>query len=297
MKTRYILLVLGVVSCCAASAGCEWSDEIINIEKEDSFIVPLDMLAPEGEQVALEARLEYIDGLSGIRGETLEFVYEGDVAGRAPTNSEGVARIEFKPPKAGDYEFTVRLAKDSDRKAVSAPLTLCVRRREQEFIITDVDHTISDAGSLEFVRTKLKDIKPVKDSAKILRKLSKRYTIIYLTGREDIFRRKTKIWLEEKDFPVGPVFFWNVQEGEWSHEKYKTHLIAKLKRDWPNIRAGFGDLPGDAYAYMTNGLRIYIVRPEKKDEEAERAEFPGGVTFIESWKDEGMQKELLPEDD
>ena len=301
MRRHTILFVTAVLSCAAAFAGCEWSREIIDIEEEDSLIVPFDVLAADGETVVLQARLEYIDGLSGIRGETLEFEYDGRVIGRAMTNSEGVARVEFEPPTVGDYEFKVRPADGSGRRAAPAPLTLCVRRRGQEFIITDVDKTISDAGYFDFVRKKAKNIKAMKDSAKMLRELSGRYTIIYLTGREDIFRRKTKIWLEDRDFPVGPVFFWDVQRDEFSHERYKTELIGRLKRDWPNIEIGFGDLPGDAAAYLANGLRAYIIRREGKEdreeERAERAKFPGGVTFIESWKDKDMRKELLPEDD
>lgn len=299
MKSIKILASLAALVCVAA--GCEWSGDVLDIEKEDCLIMPFDALSPEGEAVMLEARLEFIDGLSGIRGETLEFERGGEVIGREMTNAEGIARMEFRPPKTGDYVFTVKLAADSGRKAAPSPLTLCVRNREEEFIVTDVDKTIADADYLEFVQKEAKEIEPVKDSVKMLKDLSKHYTIIYLTAREELFRRKTKIWLEDKEFPVGPVFFWDVQRDELSHEKYKTELIAKLKGDWPNIRAGFGDLLGDARAYLVNGLRVYIVRRQLKEsdeeEQAERAGFPVDVRFLESWKDKEMAKELLPEKD
>jgi hypothetical protein len=298
---RSFLLSLAAVLAFALM-GCEAFDEVINFEREDSFIIPYDALSPFGETVRLEAKVEYIDGLSGIRGETLVLEYDGEDVASALTDSGGLAIFEFDPPKAGDYDFTVKLAEDSARKAEEAPLMLCVREPGTRFIVTDVDKTISDASYTEFLRTEAKKIKPVKGSEDVLNDLSKRYSIIYLTAREEMFRRKTKIWMEDKDFPTGPVFFWSWNSNELSHEAYKTQLLAKLKAQWPNIVAGFGDLPGDAQAYISNDIPAFIIRrtlnPDMVKEAEERAEFPQGARFIElSWKNEEMLKELLPDED
>jgi len=293
------ILIIAAAVCALAVVGYKYIDNVsINPNKFDSVIIPVDVLSPEGAKAALEAKLKHEHGLIGIAGETLEFVLNEKAVGKAQTDSEGVARIEFTPPETGDYVFTVRLAPDSKRVAPPAPLNLCVRKKDQQFFVTDIDGTISDAGNFEFLTKKPEDIQPMKDSPEALQALSKRYTIIYLTGREEMFRHKTKAWLADKGFPVGPVYFWDIQKDEFSAGKYKTELLEKLRKDWPNIVAGAGDQVSDAAAYQANGVKAYIFRKPNaesaEDEKEERAEFPQGAVFFTSWKD--LQKMLLPEE-
>lgn len=292
------VLIIAAAVCALAVVGYNYIGNVsINPDKVDSVIIPVDLLSPEGAKATLEAKLKHEHGLGDIAGETLEFVLNEKVAGKAQTDSAGVARIEFTPPETGDYVFTVRLAPDTKGIALPAPLNLCVRKKDQEFFVTDIDMTISDAGSLEFMMKKPKGIPPMKDSPEVLRALSKKYTIIYLTAREELFRHKTKMWLADKGFPVGPVYFWDIQKDEFFAEKYKTEMLEKLKKDWPNIVAGAGDQVSDARAYQANGVKAYIFRRNAKseeDEKEERAEFPAGTVFFTSWKE--LQKVLPPEE-
>lgn len=294
------ILIIAAAICAVLAAGHELVERkvAVNPPEADSVLIPVDRLSPEGSSAALEAKLKEEEGLSAIAGETLEFVLDEKVVGQARTGPEGVAGIEFTPPGTGDYVFSVRLASDSKRVALPAPLTLCVRKKEQEFFITDIDKTISDAGPLAFLLKKPEDIQPMPDSPEVLRALSKKYTIIYLTAREEIFRRKTKTWLADKGFPAGPVYFWDMQKDEFRSGQYKAEMIEKLKKDWPSIFAGAGDQVSDATAYQANGMKAYIFRKPNaesaEDEKDERAEFPEGTIFFTSWKE--LQKILLPDE-
>jgi hypothetical protein len=256
----------------------------------DSVIVPADALVEEGASVRLAAELE------DTPGETLEFVLDGKVVGSAKTDAEGIARLDYTPMGAGDYVFTVRLGAESKRTAADAQLMLCVRKKEQEIFVTDIDQTISDAGNIAAWLKSAKEIRPMAGSVEALKALSKKYTIVYVTARAKNLRAKTKEWLGDNGFPAGPVFFSENMEDSMRAEEYKTELLAKLKGQWPNMGAGAGDQESDARAYQANGMTAYIYRKpgiSADDEAEELAKFPAGTMFFASWQE--LQKMLIPE--
>jgi len=292
LKTLIVAALLG-----ALAFSCQHYIWEHAVEKEpDSVIVPIDMLSAEGEAATLQAELLSEHGMSGEPGQTLEFLLNDKVAGSMRTDAAGRAGIKFTPPAVGDYVFTVRLANDSKNVALEAKLTLCVRKKEQEFLVTDIDNTISDAGNATVFLTDAKNVKPMQDAPEVLRNLSRKYTIIYVTAREHMLRAKTKEWLEANGFPAGPVFFSGTVQDTIHPEKYKAEILARLKAEWPNMAAGAGDQPSDAKAYLANSMKAYIFRKPGKSEEDEkedRAEFPAGTIFFTSWKE--LQKLLPPE--
>jgi len=256
----------------------------------DSVIVPADALVEEGASVRLTAELE------DAPGETLEFVLDGKVVGGAKTDAKGIARLDYTPMGAGDYVFTVRLGAGSKRTADEAQLLLCVRKKEQEFFVTDIDQTISDAGNIAAWLKSAENIRPVEGSAEALTALSKKYTIVYVTARAKNLRAKTREWLAMKGFPAGPVFFSENMEDSMKAEEYKMQLLAKLKGQWPNMGAGAGDQASDARAYQANGMKAYIHQKpgESADDEAEeRAKFPAGTIFFTTWDE--LRNMLIPE--
>lgn len=256
----------------------------------DSAIVPTDMLVEEGARATLTAELE------DAPGETLEFVLDGKVVGSAKTDAEGIARLDYTPMGAGDYVFTVRLGAESKRTAADAQLLLCVRKKEQEFFVTDIDQTISDAGNIAAWLKSAKEIRPMAGSVEALMEMSKKYTIVYVTARAKNLRAKTKVWLGDNGFPAGPVFFSENMEDSIKAEKYKTGLLAKLKGQWPNMGAGAGDQESDARAYQANGMTAHIYRKpgiSADDEAEERAKFPAGTIFFTTWDE--LRNMLIPE--
>jgi hypothetical protein len=282
-------VIIAVAVLCAAAYACMH----FVTEKQgepDGVIAPADMLCEEGTTATLAAELE------GARGETLEFMLDGKVVGSAKTDADGIARADYRPPEAGDYVFTVRLANGSKHVADKAELTLCVRKKEQEFLVTDIDQTISDAGNIAAWLKSAKDIRPMAGSAEALTALSKKYTIVYVTARAKNLRAKTKEWLGNNGFPAGPVFFSEDVEDSMKAEAYKTELLGRLKAQWPNMSAGAGDQASDARAYLANGMKACIYRKpgeSAEDEKEERAKYPAGTMFFASWQE--LQKMLIPE--
>jgi hypothetical protein len=130
-------------------------------------------------------------------------------------------------------------------------------------------------------------VQPLANSAEVLGRLSKKYTIVYLTGREEIFMTKTKAWLKLRNFPSGPVFFWDLGKKPFGSGEYKTEAIKELKKTFPNIAVGMGDLVTDAKAYLDNGMRAFFIGESKPDDLPEKAE------FVKSWLE--IEKKLAEE--
>jgi len=269
---RYVLLavlaaalVAGVVFTAAACA-------------KRAVLTGLDALTPPDRRVLLRAKLErdrwpYPD----IHGQPVEFLLDGRRLGVAPSDHDGVASLLYQPGKPGDFLITVRLAPEATCHAPPDKLLLAVWNTDTRILVTDVDHTIADVRALEFLRVKDEDIPALPGAAAALREIAAQYRIVYLTGRDEAFARRTRAWLDMNSLPSGPVFYWDFLGSPLAHGRFKAQTIAGLKKTYGNIEAGVGDLASDARAYLENGLRTFILADKA------RRDLPRAAIPVPSW--------------
>lgn len=236
------------------------------------LITPYDLLVPLGEPATLEVEVEdrwmaFIDPPA----EKVEVEVEG--VGRATTGKNGLATFDLGVLPEGIH----RPVAIFNRRPTEALVR--VVRRETPIIIVDIDETIADVTPAGFILRPVRDVLPLPGSREILKELSRTMQIVYLTARDHIFTRKTKLWLRLAGMPEAPVYlrkgtrFWRT--GARDH---KFRRLGELAPKFPNIAWGVGDKPGDAAAYAARGIRPILIAPGRP------AEVSADVPCFPTWK-------------
>ena len=236
------------------------------------LITPYDLLVPAGEPAVLEVEVEdrwmaFIDPpAAGI-----EIEVEG--VGRSKSDRAGIARFDLGVLPEGTHRPVVLF----NRKAVEAVVR--VTPRETPLIIVDIDETIADVTPWGFIMRRVRDVLPLEGAREVLRELSKSMQIVYLTARDHIFTRKTKLWLRLAGMPEAPVYLRkNTRYWRTPAREHKLARLGELKPKFPNIKWGVGDKPGDAAAYLAHGIRPIMIAP------ARPLEVSADVPCFPAWK-------------
>lgn len=132
-------------------------------------------------------------------------------------------------------------------------------------VVTDIDGTLTASDS-ELISQLTDDnyvAKPMGAADKLLAAWSmKGYPIIYLTARPHLLRPETRGWLEQLDFPVGPLI---TENGGKTDDAYKTLWLDRMIHDFGwNVVAAYGNADTDITAYENAGIakdRTFIVGP------------------------------------
>ena len=158
---------------------------------------------------------------------------------------------------------------------------LAAYKKDALILVSDIDHTIADVALTAYLFTSNEKVLPLPGSVDVLHRLKKRYTIIYVTGRDDEFMNVTRDWLRLHAFPPGPVFFWDLGVKPFSMGKYKAETIKALKVRFPNMSVGVGDKIHDAEAYLGSRMRAIIIGDKFPEN------LPDGAEFVRSWAEIG----------
>jgi hypothetical protein len=221
------------------------------------LITPYDLLLPAGEPATLDVEVErrvitFID--PAVVGEEIEI--EG--VGRAKTGADGIASFPLGTLPVGTHRFKVKMRRKPPEALVS------IIERDRPVIVVDIDHTIADVSPQGFIFRKVQNVRPVLGSREALDEISKSMQILYLTARDHIFTRKTKLWLRAAEFPEAPVYlrkgtrFWSA-----SPQEHKIERLKEVKSRFSNVRWGVGDKPGDVAAYIAHGIRPILLAPSR----------------------------------
>lgn len=245
---------------------------------ESAVLTGYDQLALPGEAITVQAKLERDKGLVSpdIKGETLAFYNVGGGAekslGTGVTDSDGRASVSFTvPDKAGMVTIEARLTEKSKFTAAPAPILIAVVTKDMPLVVTDIDHTIADVSEIGFVTKESKDVPALPGSVEALTELSKKYTVVYLTARDDQFTGKTKEWLRLRKFPDGPALFRKLTLLNLSAESFKTKALKELKDRGFKLEWGFGEREDDMEAYGKNGIKGIQIVPSAKDSKLDGA--------------------------
>jgi hypothetical protein len=251
-------------------------------ESPDILLTAFDEVAHPGETMTLRAKLERL-GWWGLHfhmhGYPLSFTSPGLVNREVKTAEEGMATFTVRVPEgsAGLYRVRVGFA-GSGHQHAEAVGRIFVWPTDSPVLVTDIDHTISDLSILQVPFTPNRETPALAGAVDALTELARTYRIVYLTARDEIFYERTSAWLSEKGFPEGPLFCRDFHLGG-RQETFKRQFLAELKGRYPHVVVGVGDQPGDARAYLSNGLKAFLLNP------SDMSQAPRQAIVVRSWRE------------
>lgn len=221
------------------------------------LITPYDLLLPAGSSVQLEVEAERRWALF-VDPAVPDVEIEVEGVGRARTGPTGIASFSLGVLSPGAHRYVIRSA--------GRPVEALVQVVEPQtpLMIVDIDQTIADVTPQGFIFRKVQNVRPILGSREALAELSRSMQILYLTARDHIFTRKTKLWLRCAEFPEAPVYlrkgtrFWSATPRE-----HKIERLREIRRSFSNILWGVGDRPGDATAYGVHSIRPILLAPSR----------------------------------
>ncbi len=282
MTVRGRIIVFLVCAAFVGTAGyyliCEiWQDVKLTV---------YDQLARPGEKAELIAKLEQKGPLGfnqDMKGCPVRFWSAMFKVTEGRTGANGIARVrvEFPSDAYGPGNFNAEFPGADYRKPANAPGRVFLWSREARILVLDIDHTLYGLDLNTTVRSQADDHPALAEAAQVLTELNQTYYIVYLTHCEDGQFHDTQAWLKEKGFPDGPCFCRSFYPAQ-TQEGFKLQFVTDLARRFPKTQIGVGDRPSDAKAYLANGLRAFILDPEKN-----KSDLPDEAVRVASWKEVG----------
>ncbi len=162
---------------------------------------------------------------------------------------------------------------------------------ERPTVIVDLDDTVVDGSTWKSIRLAAdigyRRTPPFPQSPRVLRRLARRWNVVFVTARPDFVAESTLLWLEHHGFPTAPVIFASsfllTDRGK---EDYKTAAIAAVRDAGLLVLAGVGDKATDMVAYERHDLRRYLLLESPDDPDLERTGDVDAIDLItESWLD------------
>jgi len=226
------------------------------------LITPYDLLVPAGEAATLEVEAERRWAMF-LDPPLADVELEVEGVGRSRTAANGIASFPLGVLPPGTHRFKVLVGRKPPEALVR------VIDRATPVIVVDIDHTIADVSPQGFILRKVQNVRPLLGSREALDELARSMQIVYLTARDHIFTRKTKLWLRAAEFPEGPVY---LRKGTrfWSHNprEHKIERLKDLRPRFPNIKWGVGDKPGDVAAYQAHAIPPILLAASRPAEVA-----------------------------
>ena len=268
----------------------------IRAESSAVLVVP-DRLCFPGEEVHIEATLYRRSMLGlfagGIQGELLRFLDPGGTPLRELlTDPSGSARVPYTAGSAGRYPFSVQLAENPRYSAESATGNLFVLEKTTPLFFVSVEAGLMPPISSPLLRKDPAKIAPEPGSAEALSAVAACRMPVYLTQEARPSSHRTRSWLEEKGYPLGPVCFLDrplmagifseapppdtdVIESLWKERAVPAHL---LTRD-----------PGLAEAAADKGIRVLLFTPrdatsDPSEQDEEKTEEEERVISVHDWE-------------
>ena len=226
----------------------------------------------------LTALMERGGGLFAGRLEGVEVSFHagGEEIARARTDKLGYAIAVGRVP-SGARKVEARTT--FDHRVMKSQGNVYSWEEGRTILVCDIDGTISetDVAALLFDRWDTES-RPLPGAAETLRSLSKRYNLMFLTGRPVAWRDKTYKWLEDEGFPAAPaVLAPDLRDAE-NVEQFKARTISTLRKLYPNVLIGIGNAETDSQAYTASGLLALMI-----DDGKERR-FRSEAVPMRSWK-------------
>lgn len=281
-----------VIACLALlmAAGCGAADRLFGAVHGE-LLCGYDVLALPNEKVEVRVQLLAGSFLSDQKNRAIRFLRDGRLVKEARTDDDGHASLVFQPAARGNYVFQAE-APPANPLGLPARANIHVACREagDPMCVVDLDKTLVNSGLRQVL---LGDPDPMPGSQEVMARLSRQFTIVYLTHRPTPFEPKSKVWLRSKKFPGGPLLCSTGRQFVHGSEQYKSHVLAELTGRFHAIRFGIGDKESDAEAYRANGLRtVLLIRaaadPKHLREQADDLNaLPADADVVAGWAQVG----------
>lgn len=240
---RSAALTLAVILIACQVGGCGrpalHCGNTVAIGDRDTFLVAL---------------VERGDGLFAGRLEGIEVSFHagGEEIARARTDKVGYAIAVGRVP-SGTGEFEAQAAFDGH--VMKSQGDVYSWKEGRTILVCDIDGTVSetDVRALLFDQWDTES-RPLPGAAETLGSLSKRYNLMFLTGRPVAWRAKTYKWLEDRGFPTAIMVLAPDLRGAANVEQFKARTISMLRKLYPNVLIGIGNAETDSQAYTADGL-------------------------------------------
>jgi hypothetical protein len=220
-----------------------------------------DTVSGRGKKAQFFGKLEY-RGVAvfnpGVRDRNLRFYLDDRLIGIRHTDDKGYAKLKHPFPTAGDRRLLVTY-EDGPKRLAETAARIFVWDRYDPILVVDIDDTLCQTRVLALLADNDDPSPPLPGAPETLQILSRRFHIVYLTGRPREMIPKTRRWLEKNQFPVGPVLTWDIDKYPWSQADYKKKRIDKLQDDFENVTIGIGNTEKDYQAYRKRKLFSIIL--------------------------------------
>jgi len=262
--------------------------------REGSFFYGIDVLTPPNRVVELVTRINTNTKLSGIK---VQYFSRGDsrVIGTGITDRDGFVKLRVEIGILGNYEFEARIASADKRELLELPraqLFVACRKATAPVAVVDLDRTLMQSNA---ARVALLDGgRPMRGSVKVMSKVAKTYSIIYLTDNPEDLSRTNRMRLAKRGYPKGVLI---LAPGNRSTKHISAGIGSRLivvKKDFPAMEIGIGNKLIDMQAFCRAGIRKPIWIPDlDRDDPDELREAADRirkcrhrqVVVVQSWED------------
>ncbi len=244
MLLLLLAAILGLSGCSAAQA------KLLGMLNGQLFI-GYDTLALPGEAVDVKVRLQGGSMLRDKPGYVVRFYDGGQLFKAAETDDDGNACVSFTSQQSGDVLLSAGFSPNGFLDEPPPPTNVLVacRPADAPMIVVDLDQTLVASGIVDVLLDKAR---PVPDAQRVVQRLAGQYTIIYLTGRPDLFTIRTRQWLAENGFPRAVLLMASMSD--MLSGQFKPRVLGGLHERFTNLRFGIGDKASDMRAYAASGM-------------------------------------------
>ena len=275
----WILLVSSLIGLCTVFSSLGGAEE----RTVELYVT--DVLTFPSRPVQLEARLieHHPKGTQGMPQESVEFVLQGRVLGKAITDTEGWARLEFAPKMRGNLSLRAKWATPLKAEVVEGNGVLLSWERRRPILLIDLAVLVEGELVTEPPPPKLAKRfpdpglllgKPSAAAPAELRKLAKfYYNLVYIdqTGKGRI--EVIQSWLRAQEFPPGMIRILP------STSMSLPDLLKGLNEEgWENVSGGIGRTADFAEVLVKNRLQAIILPLPGKD-----VRFPRRAIVLNDW--------------
>lgn len=251
-----VLLGLGITGCTHMR---------VLLAGEDVVTVP-------GRTVEVKARLQQrnLPIFKDIEGVPIFFKLTSSPPGAGVTldeqqitNRNGGASVLLPVPQEGIYKIEVHYGGGRRFECKVDEVVVLAIDHQKPVAVFDLDYTLTKNNWTN----KPEEIKPYdKDTVRVINEMSKKYAIVYLSGRPQPVHRSTKKWLKMNDFPDGPILLWYPSKFRWLlTDVYKKDTLQSLREEGFNLALGVGDRNKDAKLYREANMRAILLTRNGKN--------------------------------
>lgn len=253
-------------------------------------ILTFDALASQGGTLRLSVKLvvpagarEGLEAAANTQaGNRVDFWLDEEHVGSKLTRSDGRSEHFVRADGPGRFSWRARVH-GAEGWVVEAAGRAFVWAKDSGVIVSDIDDTLSLSPKPyeKLVATPNEQIHALPGAPKALRKLAKKFRIVYVTGRDESMLNRTRDWLSLRGFPPGPLIIRDSDAlFQWkAFERYKTRVISSVRKKFPKTLLGVGDLSADIRAYHGAGIHGIHIGPDVPED------LPEGAAHFSSWRE------------